>query len=196
MEQDHTLDELLGMLRTAVSTTTVGDCRASGMERGKECKFPSCTCAQCQTALIDAIEQAALHAADDEYTRGFDEGFASADDWMVEHAEDMERHGWYRALDADGEVIHAYDELFSGDGESCGRVTAIGVGERKGLVWVLKEGKSVSNGVGTLFMHHHRQPTVEDVLCQLIDAVDDDRYGQDKIIAEFAPRLRLAGDAE
>lgn len=40
------------------------------------------------------------------------------------------------------------------------------------------------------------KPTVEDVLCELLDAVDDDRAGQDRIIAEYAAKLRLAGDAE
>ena len=40
------------------------------------------------------------------------------------------------------------------------------------------------------------KPTVEDVLSEMLDAVDDDRYGQDRIIAEYAAKLRLAGDAE
>lgn len=43
---------------------------------------------------------------------------------------------------------------------------------------------------------HYRAPTVEDVLSEMLDAVDDDRYGQNRIIAEYASKLRLAGDAE
>ena len=130
------------------------------------------------------------------YKDGYDEGFASADDWLAQHEDAMAEHGWYRALDADSDVIKASDELFTRDGESCGRVTAIGVGERKGLVWVLREGKSVSTGMGVLFLHHHRPPTVEDVLREFADKVYEDSPNvirdRDAIVADFAKRLRLS----
>ena len=45
-------------------------------------------------------------------------------------------------------------------------------------------------------LRHYHTPTVEDVLCELLDKVDDDRAGQAEIIAEYAAKLRLAGDAE
>ena len=38
------------------------------------------------------------------------------------------------------------------------------------------------------------KPTVEDVLCEMLDKVDDDPAGEAEIIAEYAKCLLLAGD--
>lgn len=43
---------------------------------------------------------------------------------------------------------------------------------------------------------HHHETTVEDVLCELLDKVDDDRAGQAEIIAEYAGKFRLANSEE
>lgn len=37
---------------------------------------------------------------------------------------------------------------------------------------------------------------IEDMLCELLDKVDDDRAGQAEIIAEYAAKLRLAADVK
>ena len=139
-----------------------------------------------------------LRGRNDGYDEGWDAGFASADDWLAQHEDAMAEHGWYRALDADKQVIHADDELFSSDGVSCGRVTAIGVGKRAGYVWTLPDGNMISLSHLTRVMHHHKQPTVEDVLREMLCAWEDTltSEGVDDIISEYAGKLRLAGDAE
>ena len=106
--------------------------------------------------------------------------------------ENMAEYGWVRLpVDADGEYIHIGDVM---DG-TCpsgkhvnGTVNAIG----DGVFWL----SNVQFSLKPDYMHHHNAPTVEDVLSEMLDAVDDDRYGQDRIIAEYASKLRLAGDAE
>lgn len=136
--------------------------------------------------------------------QGFDEGFASADDWMAQHEDAMAEHGWIRLpKDADGEVIHAGDEMEWLNGLKRGRVTAIGVGEREGWVWVLMDGKNVSTGNPASDLRHHHAPTVEDVLTELTDEVWN-RYcvggtasdsGISELVAEYAAKLRLREEA-
>lgn len=110
---------------------------------------------------------------------------------------DMADLGWYRALDADKEVIHADDELFRKEnGEPAGRVTAIGVGQRAGWVWTLIDGRNVSIGHYADVLCHHHAPTVEDVLREFAEGLGVPVA--DSYIATSAAKLRetLAGDAE
>lgn len=68
------------------------------------------------------------------WKEGFDEGFASADDWMAENEKAMREHGWVRAddatmqlpVDADGRPIRV------GDMVDCGEY--FGVREVEGFV--------------------------------------------------------------
>lgn len=146
---------------------------------------------------------------DSSYRDGYQEGKRDGDDeWYEEHESYLEEHGWYQALDADKEVIHADDELFS-DGVSCGRVSAIGVGKRAGYVWTLPEGDMVSISHLTRVMHHVKHPTVEDVLWDMhmkLDEVvalyedeptDSDERERDvaRIFAEYAAKLQLKENA-
>lgn len=127
---------------------------------------------------------------------GYDEGYASADDWCAQHEGAMNEHGWYRAVDADEQVIHADDELFWED-ESVGHVTAIGVGKRAGYVWTLPEGDMVSISHMACAMHHRHTPTVEDVLHEFICDHEEGVRDEADLIAEYAAKLRLArSDAE
>lgn len=150
--------------------------------------------------IADRIDEKHRKAMDDSYRDGYQEGKRDGDDeWYEEHESYLEEHGWYQALDADKEVIYAGDELFwKKDGTPAGRVTAIGVGQLAGCVWTLFDGHAVS------IAHNadklcHKQPTVEDVLTEfaakLIERGELTNGGA-TTIAEFAPRLRLAGDAE
>lgn len=157
---------------------------------------------------IDAAYHAAYQDGENAILAVFDKrGNADVDERMAEH-------GWYRALDADKEVIRADDELFwKEDGDSAGRVTAIGVGRRDGWVWTLTDGGCVSVGHATSLLCHYHTPTVEDVLRDCIANVcranaqlyeqgshpltmKDIDYEVDEYISEYAKRLRLAGDAK
>lgn len=137
---------------------------------------------------IDAAHEEALRA---EYTRGKSDGF---DDWCSQREGAMAEHGWVRMPEgADGEYWFCGDKIMLPDGNV---VEIIGIGGD----WLYYCVASVAITVfGRIRAHdkcHYHVPTVEDVLCELLDAVDDDRAGQDHIIAEYAKRLRLAGDAE
>lgn len=131
--------------------------------------------------LADAIEREAMEERTAAYNEGYDAGFASADDWAAQHEDAMAEHGWVRLpLDADGVTIHVGDvvrmELLSG-GESKPLVVdrmELSRG-RDGDLWcvALDTDKGCWNQPSLL--HHHHPPTVEDVLREMLDALDIDR---------------------
>ena len=107
----------------------------------------------------------------------------------------MAELGWMRLpKDADGEYIHIGDVM---DG-TCpsgkhvnGTVNAIG----DGVFWL----SNVQFSLKPDYMHHHNAPTVEDVLREFGDKYCDVSLGSDaesELFAEYAAKLRLAGDAE
>lgn len=110
--------------------------------------------------------------------------------------------------DADGEYIHVGDEMEGVDKydslkKVMGKVITVSY-EADGIVDVAiqawsNDGKSWHRAYldpcASLYRHYHA-PTVEDVLCELLDKVDDDRAGQAEIIAEYAAKLRLADDGK
>ena len=133
-------------------------------------------------------EDAILSERNAAYNKGYDEGFASADDWYAEHAAELAEHGWARLpRDADGKYIRIGDVMETESGKRF---------EVRFFTLTESEWTVNSEGWFTEKLRHHHAPTVEDVLSEMLDAVDDDRYGQDRIIAEYAAKLRLAGDAE
>ena len=204
MEQDYTLDELFGMLRESLPHRTCRDYEVSDW-----CKSHG-TCSECRDALIDAIERKAR----DEYAHGyrgsFDDGYASADDWMVEHAEDMERHGWHRALDGDGKPVRLGDMMEGVDKYDslrvvAGRVTAIifddAIDPAESTTVAIRVWDVAGKYSHTAYLdpnasvyRHHRPPTVEDVLREFGDWYAHTKGGcdEDGVIADFAKRLRLA----
>ena len=108
--------------------------------------------------------------------------------------ENMAEHGWYRALDADKQPIKLGDEVYQVEGGLVYTVESITFYPNNTTVsFGCKHGFGCDNAHN---VHHYHAPTVEDVLCELLDKVDDDRAGQAEIIAEYAAKLRLAGDAE
>ena len=156
---------------------------------------------------IDAEHEAKVsYWQGESYKDGYDEGFASADDWLAQHEDAMAEHGWVRLpVDADGVPIRVGDVM---DG-TCpsgkhvnGTVSAIG----DGVFWL----SNVQFSLKSDYMHHYHAPTVEDVLREMHaeldevtalyvgEAIDSDERDRDeaRIFAEYAKRLTLAGDAE
>ena len=142
--------------------------------------------------IADAIEREAKADRVDAYTKGYDEGFASADDWAAQHEDAMAEHGWVRLpVDADGVPIRVGDVMDgtcpSGEHVN-GTVNAIG----DGVFWL----SNVHFSLKPDYMHHYHEPTVEDVLrefvarTQMLGCVEDE-YA---LVAEYAAKLRLAGD--
>ena len=143
--------------------------------------------------IADAIESEVKANRVDAYTKGYDEGFASADDWAAQHEDAMAERGWVRLpLDADGKPIHVGDvmEWTSGD-----TLEVIGFGGET-LFYIDGSGNCEWTSAG--MKRHHHAPTVEDVLREFADRVCNSGHqwglDADTTIAEYAAKLRLAGD--
>lgn len=126
--------------------------------------------------------------------------------WMAELDAARDRDGFIELpKDADGVPIHV------GDTVTCGRSVWQVTGLRlTGLAWGVcctifnDHGGSGTNVYPPCNIRHHHAPTVEDVLTELTDEVWN-RYcfggtasdsGIRELVAEYAVKLRLAGDAE
>ena len=155
-------------------------------------------------SIADGID--AEHAAMQEYWRkdgwntGYDEGFASADDWLAQHEGAMEEHGWaHLPKDAEGEPIHIgdvmewmpYDETY----QPVIR-TVVGVGTDVFFAWS-NEKSQYAQYCAEAYRHHHA-PTVEDVLLEFAKTYGEcaDAANWQDIIAEYAAKLRLAGEGD
>ena len=127
------------------------------------------------------------------WQEGFDAGFASADDWLGQHEDAMAEHGWVRLpKDADGEYIHFGDVLDQfGTPMTVFAMSDPDPDQGDCMLELITDGISDGAWVRARKMRHHHAPTVEDVLCELLDKVDDDRAGQAEIIAEYAAKLQL-----
>ena len=135
-----------------------------------------------------------LRGRNDGYDEGYDAGFASADDWLGQHEDAMAEHGWYRALDADKNPIRISDAV-----EHNGvRANVLGItfhGTTPPTVCIMRGDCWVEADE----LHHVKQPTVEDVLREMADrcyADEDEPRDRDAIVAEYAAKLQLRGDAE
>lgn len=135
---------------------------------------------------------------EDAYNEGFDDGFASADDWLAQHEDAMAEHGWVRLpVDADGVPIHLGDVVRYEDPseKGCpfevkeiyyqqGRETKISDGEQYGSIVAER-------------VRHYREPTVEELLCEYALACEDaGNAGHEvrRLAKEYAAKLMLAGD--
>lgn len=137
---------------------------------------------------IDAAHEEALRA---EYTRGKSDGF---DDWCSQREDAMAEHGWVRMPEgADGEYWFCGDKIMLPDGNV---VEIIGIGGD----WLYYCVASVAITVfGRIRAHdkcHYHVPTVEDVLHEFICDHEEGVRNEVDLIAEYAAKLRLAGDAE
>ena len=148
--------------------------------------------ADCLTAIADRID--AEHEAkvsywqEASYKDGYDEGFASADDWLAQHEDAMAEHGWYRSLCADRKPMLLGDRMEWANGTFT--IRELKFTEDGCTTWDSEHGYTVHANE----CRHHHEPTVEDVLREFA-------YGlgvpvADSYIAASAAKLRLAGDAE
>ena len=103
-------------------------------------------------------------------------------------------------LDADGEAIHVGDVMVYTDGDTCPLPVVALVPP---AVFITEEGPRYAD-----MCRHHHAPTVEDVLREFAqemnenlgmytgEAIDADewRKADERTIAEYAAKLRMAGD--
>ena len=152
---------------------------------------------------IDAEHDKALNsvagAYDSGYNVGYDEGFASADDWLAQHEDAMAQHGWVRLpKDADGEYIHIGDVMewvrYKDDDPTIVR-TVSGIGNGVFFAWSDEQGRYAQYEAHA-YRHYHA-PTVEDVLREFAEKVTDSQIPgvhptYEEAIADYANRLTLA----
>ena len=154
-------------------------------------------CERLRDTLVDLIEGG--------WDAGFDEGYASADDWWAEHEQDLEEHGWVRLpVGIDGETIRIGDTvrqrlMFSGESMPL-TVDRMELSRgRDGYRWTVATDADGSCWVQPTSLRHHRPPTVEDVLREFALACEDAGNAGpevERIAADYAKRLRLAESEE
>lgn len=156
---------------------------------------------------IDAEHQKALDewkAKDGQtWLRGYAECHAELMEGNEVIAADLEKAGWVELpKDADGEVIHVGDTLVSHyDGRDY-------VCEVEALIFTDRWDFQLSDEDGDtrdtaslrdfyLNTRHYQAPTVEDVLDEFVERWHDTHHDDiPALLAEYAGKLRLAGDAE
>lgn len=134
------------------------------------------------------------------YKDGYDEGFASADDWLAQHEDAMAEHGWVRLpVDADGVPIRVGDEMepISVKYDRFGVVTLC-LDTRDGRWSLLTDLDGEWSHDEMCQLRHYTPPTVEDVLREFALRVTGKEVGSinHDTVAEYAAKLRLAGDGE
>lgn len=149
--------------------------------------------ADCLTAIaerIDAAHRSALEKlaaqVDESERSGFDQGFASADDWLAQNEDAMAEHGWVRLpVDADGVPIHVGDVMEVGNG----RRDEVRFLTLSGNGWAFNDKGWVPS------WSHHRAPIVEDLIRNaVLRCIGHLPEYWDEPIAECAAKLRLAGE--
>jgi hypothetical protein len=135
-------------------------------------------------ALIDALKRENEHLRDDNA--------------KLRHMLDECGKEWIRLpVDADGVPIHAGEELFwKEDGTSAGRVTAIGVGDRAGWVWLLRDGNNVSIGRRANKLCHIKFDTWESIIADALGCDTHEVAEDDDLMALVERCKALAGDTE
>ena len=95
--------------------------------------------------------------------------------------------------DVDGEYIHEHDKVDWRDHAGTWHKSAL-------VVAVCSDGCYVMDGmvfhVHASDIRHHKHPTVEDVLAELLCEYDRDDFELTELIERFAAKLQLRGDAE
>lgn len=149
------------------------------------------------------------------YKDGYDDGFASADDWLADHEDAMAEHGWVKLpVSEDGDVLHVgelVDEKlpFGGYAAPAPIDTMELSRGASGYRWMVKLDAESRALISPKLLRHHHKPTVEDVLRDVVTLChntwkeespfhfyDVDDVMKSGNIAEFAARLRLAKEDE
>lgn len=147
---------------------------------------------------------AANRRAHASYNDGFDDGFASADDWYADHADELREHGWVRLpVGADGVTWTGEERVFE---EANGRRHAMYGLMHDGERWYVDCGL-----VGPDKHHHliettlvrHANPDTWERIIEDVRRRTSDYYCNnipcnfDKMAAEMVARCRaLAGETE
>lgn len=112
----------------------------------------------------------------------------------------LDENAWVKLpLDADGVPIRIGDVMEWPDGDD-EPFEVVGIGDGV-LFYVENENDGPAEWTGASTKRHHHAPTVEDVLREFAEKVIDSQIPNvhptyDEAIAEYAAKLRLAGDAE
>lgn len=141
------------------------------------------------TAIADRIDAEHKKACDDAWNDGYEADYLGIENWLIEHPQVMEHHGFVRLpKDANGEYIRV------GDVMDKGKVTCI---RDCGKGWEVILNDLYTYDASSL---HHHAPTVEDVLRGMLYKahIYDEQEMEllPDLIAEYAKRLRLANDDE
>lgn len=143
-----------------------------------------------------------LRGKNDGYDVGWDEAMKSCENWAVGHEDEMAEHGWYRALDADKKPVRIGAEMDSDHYED-GTVVGLQFFNTANktprvLIVIRPHGWDTPTWRDPEDYRHHHAPTVEDVLTEFgIDwEHESDCEDRAALLAEYAAKLRLAGDAE
>ena len=150
--------------------------------------------------IADAIESEVKANRVDAYTKGYDEGFASADDWVAQHEDAMAEHGWVRLpLDAEGVPIRVGDVVERTDPQHHPSevMSMVLFGDGDWQVHV-DESQNVHASYQPKLLRHYHAPTVEDVLKDFIDAWAKWKDGAAMMnpVETFAAKLRLAEEGD
>lgn len=166
------------------------------------------------TKLIDEIEEefkeqelahAFAHSQVYEFANGI-KGQLLDFEKMEEKPEEMAEHGWVKGpLDADGVPIHIGDELECIEAlhpEVPARFKVQDMLYRGNGEWHLRTYPATYDPKKC--RHHHKQPTVEDVLRDFAEqyaffkevgtGIHPDLKSHEEVLRQFAAKLRLAGD--
>ena len=154
---------------------------------------------------IDAEHESKVsYWQDASYKDGYDEGFASADDYFTDKRETLKEHGWVKLpVDADGVPIRVGDVMCNThkDGFMAKRVT--GLCAHSSGRWTVEVDEAKLRWHDADKLCHYTPPTVEDVLREFASDIADVLGGDDfrledndELFAEYAAKLRLAGEGE
>lgn len=153
--------------------------------------------ASCICSLLDGIEREVKCERTAAYNAGYDAGFVDDNydaDATAQHEDAMAERGWVRLpVDAGGVPIHVGDVLTDGEYTFVvDELAAFGDGS-----WSIRN--EDGNAWAACDVTHHRAPTIEDVLREFAEKVTDSQIPgvhptYEETIAEYAAKLRLAGD--
>ena len=122
------------------------------------------------------------------YKDGYDEGFASADDWLGQHEDAMAEHGWVKLpVDADGVPIRVGDELTNGT-DLPAKVRCMALDESG---WMVSTRELRGYGVPPATLRHHQPDSWE----RIMDDAEKLARGDNAAVMELVERCRrLAHD--
>lgn len=143
--------------------------------------------------IADRIDAEHERRCNEQYACGAEDGISASIEALV-----IQTHGFIELpKDADGEYIHLGDVMEWCNGSFT--VHELKLTEDGWQTWDSEHGYTVH---ADECIRHHHAPTVEDVLREFAmrtDEIPNDASGIEPfkaLVADFAKRLRLAGDAE